>query len=243
MKKKLLFLTIAVLCFTMFAGADTFTTYATRAQQNPSDFFDWSTIAPPGTQVTSPQLVTSFGGGNTASVGNTDGSPFLAEQEGVTYFSSFNPGESLIWTGNFPLFGFGGIGPMTISFANPVGTVGFGITADIFFSIGNTPFTAFLTAYDVHGNPLFSMIGNGLANGNEDGSDLFMGLGDLTGPNIASVQFTITNSLGAFADNDFAIDDLSIGAAGTTVPEPGSLVLLGSGLLVAVGAVRRKLAL
>ena len=42
MKKKLLLLTIAVLCFTMFASADTFVTYPTRVAQNPSDFFDWS---------------------------------------------------------------------------------------------------------------------------------------------------------------------------------------------------------
>jgi hypothetical protein len=36
------------------------------------------------------------------------------------------------------------------------------------------------------------------------------------------------------------VDDASI-MAGTTTPEPGSLIMLGSGILAAAGALRRKL--
>ena len=120
MKKKLLLLTIAVLCFASFASADTFTTFPTRVAQNPSDFFDWSQIAPPGTTVTTPQAVSSFGGTNAVLVGNIDGSNFLTMQEGVTWTGNFDYGESLIWTGNAAQFGVGGIGPMAMVFLNPV---------------------------------------------------------------------------------------------------------------------------
>lgn len=236
MKKKLLLLTIAVLCFATFASADTFTTYATRVAQNPSDIFDWSTIAPPGTEVTTPQFVPSFGGTNAALVGNIDGSDFFTMQEGFTWIGNFDYGESLIWTGNSGL-GFGGIGPMAVEFASGVGSVGFAISADFY-----GPFTATLTALDAGLNPLFTMTGNGVSNGNEDGSALFMGLGDLSGSNIAAIEFTIASSVDPNANNDFAIDDLSIGYTATATPEPSSLVLLGSGLLGMAGVLRRKLA-
>jgi hypothetical protein len=233
-KKKLLLLTIAVLCLASFASADTFVTYATRVAQNPSDFFDWSTIAPPGTQVTTPQSVTSFNGTNAVLVGNIDGSPFLTEQEGFTWTGNFDYGESLIWTGNAAQFGVGGIGPMAMVFAVPVGSVGFEIMADFYGT-----FTASLTAFDVNGNALFTYTNtNGVSNGLEDGSALFMGLGDLSGSKISSVEFTITSSVGTFANDDFAIDDASIGS--TAVPEPSSLMLLGSGLLGLATVARRK---
>ena len=233
MKKKLLLLTIVVLCLASFASADTFVQFTSRAQQNPSDFFDNSQIAPPGTVVTTPQVMTSFTGMNASLVGNVDGSPFLTMQEGFTWLGNFDFGESLLWTGNAN-FGVGGLGPMAMVFLNPVGSFGFSIQSDFY-----GPFTAFIAAFDGAGNLLYSNSANGVANGLENGSALFLGAGDKSGNNIATIEFTISSPVGQFANNDFAIDDVSIGNGVT--PEPSSLVLLGSGLLGLAGVIRRKL--
>lgn len=237
MKRKLLLLTIAVLCFASFATADTIATFGTRALQNPSDFYDLSQIAPPGTIVTTPQFLTSFSGANAALVGNIDGSPFVTAQEdgGVTWFGNFDYGESLIWTGNSAKIPpVGGLGPMAMVFLNPVASVGFAIQSDLY-----GPFTAHLTAFDSSGNTLFSIFRNGSSNGLENGSALFLGLGDITGPNIATIEFTVSVPSGPPFNDDFAIDDISIGY--TATPEPSSLLLLGSGLLGMAGLVRRKM--
>lgn len=62
-----------------------------------------------------------------------------------------------------------------------------------------------------------------------DGANLFL---DLSYPQIA--YLTISANLGA---DSVTVDDVSYT---TGTPEPGSLVLLGSGLLGAAGILRRK---
>jgi hypothetical protein len=72
-------------------------------------------------------------------------------------------------------------------------------------------------------------------NSARDGSILFAGLTNTTG--FTSVQFMGTNS----ADT-FAFDDLVIGSAALTAPEPATYLMLGTGIvaLFAVGGRRRS---
>lgn len=237
MNKKLLLLTIAVLCLTTFASADSFTTYPTRIAQNPDDFFDWNQLGPDyvfsGKTIPSPASVTSFNG-NMALVGNTNGGDFLRLDEGVGWSGSFDDGEALLWTGNsISAVGLGGGGPFAVVFQHPVSSVGFGIEADLF-----VPYTATTAVYDTMGNLLFTYTINGVPGcGSGAGCEPFVGIGDLSAPNIGEIVISSNSGDPNFA-NDFAIDAIST----ATTPEPGTIALLGSGLIGIAGVLRRKLA-
>ena len=133
-QKKLLLLTIAVLCLGTFASADSFTFFTSRAQQNPDDIIDWGQLGAPATFVNTPALVFSAGLTNSALVGNTNGGQFITAMEGDNWDGNFDFGENLVWTGNANL-GVGSGGPFAIVLANPVATVGIGIQTDFFWSV------------------------------------------------------------------------------------------------------------
>ena len=101
------------------------------------------------------------------------------------------------------------------------------------------PFAATLTAYQCcsvsPGNLLGTVVMNGNSNYNGDGSAIFIGFLSNT-PNVWFLNFNVVDQFGG--------DSLAIGTVTFyPTPEPGSLLLLGSGVLGLAGVIRRKLML
>jgi hypothetical protein len=235
--KRFLAISIALVGFGAIASADVFTQLNGVADQAGSatfDIIDWGDNAggnsAPFYTLTSPLGYSSFTGNTTGVVTNTSGGDLAYVQQGNGWNGNFDGGANLLWDENVQTNPPDG---MTVTFSGPVNSVGFQIQADFFGS-----FTGQLEVFGTSGL-LGTLTLNGNSNSNGDGSALFMGLLDDSGANITSIDIQTYNS---FDINDFAIDDISITSdASTSVPEPGSIVLLASVVLGVAGLLRRRL--
>ena len=217
------------------ARADTIVTYINPNTFGGNDIVHWNSL---GVNTTVPNnfTVISDGGLSVMGIFEQGGSgsttvecpPPISES---CFAGNFSPGSVLLDT-NSP-----GQGPVDLAFNLPMGIYGVGFQIQ---SAAYGPFEAELQAFD-GATVLSTFFLTGNSNAEENNTAIFLGLKDLTGPNITSIKYTTFNCSGpdcrSFYSNWLALQT----TATSSVPEPGTLMLLSSGLGI-LGFLRRKLA-
>ena len=152
---------------------------------------------------------------------------FTLMQQSFGWNGNFDPGDYLIWNQDINNF-VGNALQIRLVFESglPVYDGGAAIQADFF-----GPFEATICAYNFGGNSDCQSEA-GVSNSNGDSSAIVIGLKEPWQINI--LDFTVVDING---NNDEAIGSLYL----SSVPEPGTIMLLGSGVLGLAGMLRRKI--